>query len=150
MPTRKSLKTSGSGGEIGERNSVNCFPVVCWNHLNRIPGTTVKKRAIGTFADALLAADAEVGINFDASKRWMIFVRYPEHARFDWAVLNTSRRARATGAAVGSNRQYSWPLLTRRFTVAFGHREMFVYNVVQSSFRLSASCYLEILGCNLT
>ena len=67
------------------------LPIVGRNHFNRIPRTAVEKGPIRTFADAFLTTDAEIGIDFDAAEGWMIRVRHPEHASFDWTVLNTRR-----------------------------------------------------------
>lgn len=129
---QKRLRTRRGGREIGKGNPVYCFPVVGRHHLDRIPGTAIEKRAIGTLADALLATNAKVRINFDAAERWMIFVGNPEHAGFDGTILDAGRGAGATGAAVGCNRKYARPLLTRRLAVALGHWKIFVYDVVQS------------------
>ena len=112
------LGSRRGGWEIGKRNPVHSFPVIGRHHLDRIPGTAVEKCAVGTFTDALLAANAKVRVNFDSSEWWMIFVGHPEHARFDGTIFNASRRARAAGAAVGSDRKYSWPFLTRCLAVA--------------------------------
>ena len=79
------------------------FPIVGGDHLNRIPWTAIQKGAVGPFADAFLTTDAEVGIDFDTSKRRVIFVGHPEHASFDWAVLDARRRAGAASAAVGGD-----------------------------------------------
>ena len=108
---------------------MNCFPVVCRNHLDRIPGTTIEKRTVRTFAGALLAANAEIRINFDSTKRRMIFVGYPEHARLNRAIFDTCRRPRTAGATIGGNRKYAWSLLARRFAVALRHWPMFFDDV---------------------
>ena len=108
---------------------MNCFPVVCRNHLDRIPGTTIEKRAVRTFAGALLTADTEVRIYFDSTKRWVVFIRDPEHTGFDRAILDTRRRSGAARAAIGRDREYAWPLLARRFSVALRHRPVFVYDI---------------------
>jgi hypothetical protein len=97
---------------------VHGFPIVGWHHFDCIPGAAIKKRAIGTFAYAFLATDAEIGINFNAPEWRMIFVGYPEHARFDGTILDASRRTGTSGATVRRYRQYSWPLLAGRFAVA--------------------------------
>ena len=104
---------------------MGCFPFLCGNHLDGVPGTAVEKRAVGAFAGAFLAADAEVRIDFDAAEGRMVFVRYPEHAGFYRAVFDTGGRARATRAAIRGDGQYSWLLLARRFTVARRHGPMF-------------------------
>jgi len=67
------------------------FPIVGRHHFNRIPGAAVEKSAIRSFANAFLATNAEIGIDFDAAKRRVIFVRHPEHARFDRAILDARR-----------------------------------------------------------
>ena len=114
------------------------FPVIGGHHFNRVPGTAVEKCAVGTFAGALLAADAEVRIYFDTSKRRMVLIRYPEHTGFDRTILDTRGRSGATRAAVGGDRQYAWPLLARGFSVALRHRPVFVYNIEHPI--LFASC----------
>jgi len=48
---------------------VHSFPVVRRNHFNGVPGTAIEERTIRTFADAFLAANTEIGIDFDAPKR---------------------------------------------------------------------------------
>ena len=67
------------------------FPVVSGHHLDSVPRTAVEKRAIGTFAGALLAANAQVRIYFDSSKWRMIFIGHPEHAGFNRTILDTRR-----------------------------------------------------------
>ncbi len=97
---------------------MNRFPVIGRYHLNRVPWAAIEKRTIGSFADALLTANAEIGIHFNTSERRMVFVGHPEHASFDWTVFDTSRRACATGAAVGGDGENAWPLFAGRLTVA--------------------------------
>ena len=108
---------------------MNCFPVVCRNHLDRVPGTTIEKRTVRTFAGALLTTDAEIGIDFDSAKRRMIFIGYPEHASLNRAILDTCRRPGAASATVGGNSQYARSLLARRFAVALRHWPMFFDDV---------------------
>ena len=67
------------------------FPIVGGHHFDSVPGTTVEKRSIGSFADTLLATDTEIRIDFDAPKGRMILVGDPEHAGFNWAILNAGR-----------------------------------------------------------
>ena len=95
------------------------FPIIRRNHFNRIPRTAVEEGAVRTFARALLATNAKVGIDFDAAEGWMIGIGHPEHAGFDWAVLDAGGRAGAAGAAVGRDCQDARPLLARGFAVAF-------------------------------
>jgi len=108
---------------------VQRFPIVCWDHLDRVPRAAIEKRAVRTFAGALLTADAEIRIYFDTSKRWVVLIRNPEHARFDRTILNTRRGSGATSAAISRDRQYARPLLARRFSVALGHRPVLVYDI---------------------
>lgn len=70
---------------------MQCFPIVGWHHLNRVPGTAVEESAIRSFANAFLTADTEIRINFNAAKGRMILVRDPKHARFDGAIFNARR-----------------------------------------------------------
>ena len=65
------------------------FPIIGRNHFNRIPRTAIEEGAVRAFAGALLATNAKVRIDFDTPEGWMIFVGHPEHAGFDWAVLDT-------------------------------------------------------------
>ncbi len=95
-------------------------------------GTAVEKRAVRPFADAFLTTDAEIWINLDASKRRMIFVGYPEHARFDGAVLNARRRTCATRTTISSDGEYARLLLASCFAVAFRHGPMFFDDVVHA------------------
>jgi hypothetical protein len=112
------------------------FPVIGRHHFDRIPRAAVKECAIWSFADALLTSDTEIRVYFDAPEWRMIFIGHPEHARFDGAVLDASRRTGATGTTVGSDRKNSWPLLARRFAVSLGHWPMLFYNVVHALFVL--------------
>jgi hypothetical protein len=112
---------------------MHAFPVVGWHHLDCIPGTTIEKRTIRTFACTLLTADTEVRIDFDSSKRRVVLIRHPEHARFDRTVLDTRGRTGATGAAVGGNREDARPLFSGGFAVALRHGPVLVYDVVHWS-----------------
>jgi hypothetical protein len=98
---------------------VDSFPVIGRYHFNCIPGAAIEKRAVWSFANALLTANAEIWIDFDASERRMIFVGYPEHAGFDGTVFDARRGSGATGAAVSRDRKYSGPFLACRLAVAF-------------------------------
>ena len=109
---------------------MDTFPVVGRHHLDRVPGTAIEKRAIRTFARTLLTADAEIRIDFDSAKRWMIFVGHPEHAGLNRTILDTRRRAGTTGAAVGGNRQDARPFFSGGFAVALRHWPVLVYDVV--------------------
>lgn len=93
------------------------FPIIGRHHFNRVPRAAVKKRAVGSLAGALLAADAEIRIHLDATEWRMVLVRYPEHAGFDRTVFNASWRAGATRTAVGSDRKDAWSLFARRLAV---------------------------------
>src|SRR5215216_4598276 len=97
---------------------MHCFPIVRRYHLDRVPRTAIEKRPIRTFAGALLATDAQVRIDFDAPKRRMIFIRHPEHARFNRTVLDTCRRPGAACATIGGDRKYARSLLARGLSVA--------------------------------
>jgi hypothetical protein len=67
------------------------LPVIGWHHFDRVPGTAIEECAVWSFADALLAANAKVWINFNASERRMILIGDPKHARFDRAILDAGR-----------------------------------------------------------
>ena len=67
------------------------FPILGWNHLDGVPGTAVEKRPVGAFANALLATNAQIRINFYAPERWVIFVRHPKHTRLDRTIFDTGR-----------------------------------------------------------
>lgn len=110
------------------------LPIFSGNHFNRIPGTTVEEGAIRAFADALLTTDAEIGIDFDAAEWCVIFIGHPEHARFDWTVLDARGRAGAAGAAVGGDCQDARLLFARGFAIAFRHRPMLFDHVEYSFF----------------
>src|ERR1041384_202685 len=79
------------GREVGKNYSVQGFPIICRHHFDRVPWTTVKKRSVWSLARTFLTTNAEIRIDFDSPKRWMIFVRHPEHASLNWAVLNACR-----------------------------------------------------------
>lgn len=106
------------------------FPIVSRHHLDRIPGTAVEKRAVRTFARTLLAADAKIRIDFDSAERRMVLVRHPEHAGFDWTILDARRRSGATRAAVGGDREDARTLLSSSFAVTLRHWPVLVYDVV--------------------
>src|SRR6185295_18283789 len=105
------------------------FPVIRGNHLDRIPGTPIEKRPIRAFTRALLATNAKIRIDFDSSKRRMVFIRHPEHAGFNRAILDTGRRSGATGTTISGDREYARPLLACRLSVALRHRPVFLYDV---------------------
>ena len=52
---------------------MQCFPVISWHHLDRVPGATIEKRAIGSFANTLLTTYAEIGIDFDSTETKVVF-----------------------------------------------------------------------------
>jgi hypothetical protein len=70
---------------------MEAFPVFRGYHFDGVPGTAVEKRAVGTFADALLTTNAEIRINLDAPEGWVIFIGHPEHTRLDGTILDTGR-----------------------------------------------------------
>jgi len=83
---------------------MECFPIFSGHHFDRVPGATVEECTVWSFADAFLAADAKVGIDFNAAEWRMILIRHPEHTCFDGAVLDACWRSCATGAAISSDR----------------------------------------------
>lgn len=97
---------------------MDCLPIVSGYHFDRVPGTTVEERTIGTFADALLTTNAQIRIDLDSSERWVVLVRYPEHACFDRTIFDARRRTRAASATVCSYRQNARTLLSCRLAVA--------------------------------
>jgi len=70
---------------------VETFPILGGNHFDSVPGTTIQESAVRTFADALLATNAEIRINLNAAEGWVIFVGHPEHTRLDGTILDTGR-----------------------------------------------------------
>ena len=97
---------------------MHCFPIVSRHHLDCVPRTAIEKRAVRTFAGALLTSDAQVRIYFDSPKWRMIFIRHPEHTGFDRTVFDTRRGTRAAGAAISRDREYAGPLFPGRLSVA--------------------------------
>src|SRR5580704_9375659 len=91
------------------------------DHGDGVPGAAVEEAAVGAFAQALLAADAEDGIDGDAAERRMVVVGHPEHAVFYRAIFHTGGRTRASGAALCDYREFFGLLFTRRGE-AFGPR----------------------------
>jgi len=130
MLTRKVSNSRRWRRQIGQCNAVHSFPIVGRHHFNRVPGTAIKKCAIRSFADAFLAADAEIRIHFDAPEWRMIFVWYPEHAGFDWTVFDTCRRACATSTTIRRDSKNARLLLTCGFAVAYRHGPLFFYDIV--------------------
>ena len=59
----------------------------------------------------------------------MVFIRHPNHAGLDGTVFDAGGGASATGAAIGSDSEYSRLLLARRLTVANRHGPMFLDDV---------------------
>ena len=112
---------------------MHSFPVVGRHHFDCIPRAAIEKSAVRSFADALLAADAKIWIDFDAAERWMVLVGYPEHACFDGTILDARRRTSATSAAVSSDGKYAWLLFASCFAVAYRHGPLFFDDVVHKS-----------------
>jgi hypothetical protein len=107
---RKNRRTASS---VGHRADF-FFDFRDIHHDDGIPGAAIEEAAIRTFAEALLAADTLKGVNLDSAKRRMVFVRHPEHAIFHGAILDASRRARATRAALGDHGEFFGLFLPRR------------------------------------
>lgn len=105
------------------------FPIVGGNHFDRVPRATVEKRAVRPLAYALLAADAKVRVNFDATERRVVFIGNPEHAGFDRAILDARWRTGAARAAIGCYGEDARPFLARRFSVALRHGPVLFYDV---------------------
>ena len=84
-------------------------------HLDGIPRAAVQKAAVRTFAGTLFAADAECRVDFDPAERGMVLVGDPVHAVGHGAIRNAGRRAGATRAAFGDDREFLGPLLARSF-----------------------------------
>ena len=63
----------------------------------------------------------------------MVLVGYPEHARFNRAVLDAGRRTGAARAAVSSDSKYARFLLASCFAVAYRHGPMFFNDVVHTA-----------------
>src|SRR5437870_693379 len=83
------------------------------DHLDRVPRTTVEEGAVRPFAHALLTADAEHGIHFDAAEGQMIFVGHPVHAIGHGTVRHARGRTGATGTAFGDDSKFLGPFLAR-------------------------------------
>ena len=82
-------------------------------HRDGIPGTAIQKTSIRPFAEAFLAANAQDWIDCDPAERRIILVRHPEHAIFHWAIFDAGRRAGASRAALGDDREFFGFLLAR-------------------------------------
>ena len=59
----------------------------------------------------------------------MVLIRDPEHTGFNRTILDTRRRSGTARAAIGGDREYARPLLARGFSIAFGHRPVFVDDI---------------------
>ena len=70
------------------------------HHINRVPRTAFEESAIGTFAGAKFAPDAQQGIDDNPPEWRMIEVRRPIHAFRNRAVLDACRRPGTPGAAL--------------------------------------------------
>ena len=75
------------------------------HHRDRVPWTSVEEAAIGTLAEAFLAANAEDRIDSDAPEWRMIVVGNPEHAVFHRAIFNAGGRTGASRTAFGDDRE---------------------------------------------
>ena len=83
------------------------------DHHNGVPGTAIQEAAVRAFAEALLAADTENGVNRDAADGRAVFVRHPEHAVFHRTILDACRGAGASGAAFRDDGEFLRLLLAR-------------------------------------
>lgn len=107
-------KATGANKNLSDRHRADFFfHLGRVDHYDCIPWTAIEEAAVGAFADALFAADAEDGIDLDAAEWRMVLVRHPEHAVFYRAVLDAGGRARAPGAAFGNDGQFLGLLLAR-------------------------------------
>jgi hypothetical protein len=84
------------------------------HHRDGVPGAAVEEAAVGTFAKALLAADAENGIDRDTAERRAVLVGHPEHAVFHRTIFHARRRAGAAGATFCDHSEFFRFLLARR------------------------------------
>ena len=94
------------GQQLNGHDADFFFDIGSLDHGDRVPGAAVEEAAIRPFADALLAANAEDRVHLNAAKRWMVFVRHPEHAIFNRTIFHAGRRSGATGAALGDDREF--------------------------------------------
>ena len=85
------------------------------HHLDGVPWAAVEKTAVGTFTGTFFAADAEYRVNFDSAKGGMVLIGDPVHAIGHGAIRNAGRRAGATRAAFGNDREFLGALLARSF-----------------------------------
>src|ERR1017187_4197053 len=82
-------------------------------HFYGVPGAAIQERSVRTLTGALLAADAEDGIDLDTTERPMILIGHPVHAIGHRAIGHAGRRSGAAGAAFGDDGQFLRPLLAR-------------------------------------
>ena len=57
------------------------------NHVNGVPGTAIEVGSLGAFAGAQFATDAEQRIDLDPAKGRQVI--NPDHAFFDWTIVDT-------------------------------------------------------------
>src|SRR6185369_4819909 len=88
-----------------ERESGPRFPFSHVHHLNRVPRTAFEEGSVRTFAGAELAADAQIGIDFDSAVCIVVGIVHPEHASIDRTVFHSCGRAGTTGAIVQYHRE---------------------------------------------
>jgi hypothetical protein len=105
------------------------FPVVGWNHLNRIPRTPIEKSSVWSLAGAFLTADAKVGIYFNSAERWVILIRHPKHTGFDRTVFNTRRGTRTTSTTVSRDGENTRAFLARSLSISHRHWPVLVYDI---------------------
>jgi len=75
------------------------------HHIDSVPRAALEKGAVGAFAGAQFAADAQQRIDDNPAKRRVVRVRAPEHAIFHRAILDARRRTRAARAILIDHRE---------------------------------------------
>jgi hypothetical protein len=103
------------------KRAESAFPFGGGDHINSVPGAAFEERAVGAFAGAQFAADAEQGIDDDAAEWSVVLVRRPVHALRNGAVLHTGGGAGASRAAFINDGKYMrFTLPLRRRAVRHG------------------------------
>ena len=98
------------------QRSIVSFKLGERNHIDGVPRAAFEERAVGAFAGAQLAADAEQWIDDNAAKRGVVFVRRPIHAIRNRTVLDAGGRTGASRAAFIDHRKnvgFAFPLRRR-------------------------------------
>jgi len=127
------------------------------HHDNRVPRAAIEETAVRTFAQALLATDAQNRIHLNTAERRMVLVRHPKHAVFHGAVFDTSWRSSTSGATLRNHREFfgfflarrADPLRSRLVLHRFGHHSCNLndFGIARHGFYLGSRPSQQVRAC---